>query len=102
MNALPKKKFQIGLNFQKYKMEKNQIHFNQDQIKILEKLIEDSEISFEDLINDIRKKYFKKGTEENKSRKLITRKAKSIIGKYKSKEKDISNNHDKYLSEDFR
>jgi len=82
-------------------MEKNQIHINRDQIKILEKLIQDSEISFEELIHEIKKRYFRKRVEENKSRELKTKNAKSIIGKYKSKEKDISIKHDKYLSEDF-
>lgn len=83
-------------------MEKNYTHINKDQIKILESLINDSGIPFEELINEIKKTHLNTKNDVNKSRNLKRKNALSIIGKYKSKETDISANHDKYLSEDFK
>lgn len=83
-------------------MEKNFTHIDKDQIKILESIINDYNLSFEELINELKRTKLKKKIEDNKSKDTKRKNALSIIGKYKSKESDISVNHDKYLSEDFK
>jgi hypothetical protein len=83
-------------------MEKEYININKSQIKILEKIINDSQISFEELITELEKRYYKKLNQQIKLRDVKIKNALSIIGKYKSRETDISINHDKYLSEDFK
>ena len=80
-------------------MVRTQIQLSKEQSKILKRLAAERDASVAALIREAVDMYV--ASKNKPDREELKRRALSVIGKYRSKERDISINHDKYLAEDF-
>ena len=80
-------------------MERTQIQLTKEQSKKLREL---SLIRHESMASLIRKAVDQFLLSGKHDISALYRRAKSVVGKYKAAESDISVDHDRYLSEDFK
>lgn len=80
-------------------MERTQIQITEEQLKKLKELSLNRNESMASLIRKAIDQFLLAG---NYDISALYRKAESVVGKYKTSKPDISVDHDRYLSEDFK
>jgi len=80
-------------------MERTQIQLTKEQLKKLKELSLNRNESMASLIRNAIDQFLLSGKHDIS---VLYRKAKSVVGKYKTTKPDISVDHDRYLSEDFK
>lgn len=78
-------------------MVRTQIQLTEEQSKYLKKLSAELDVSVAEIIRRAVNRYIEDG--KGPSREEIKKNAIEAVGKFSSKEKDLSINHDKYLAE---
>lgn len=80
-------------------MIRTQVQFTEEQWKALKRLAADQHVSVAELVRQSVDQLIR--APENQDVDEYIRLAEEIVGKYQSGLTDISENHDKYLSENF-
>lgn len=80
-------------------MVRTQIQLSEKQAKALKRMSAERDESMAELIRQAVNSFIGSGGKPEPEE--LKRRAVAAVGKFRSKEKDISINHDKYLAEDF-